>query len=268
MIRTGLAVDSPEGVTFRYELASLTDRAKAYGMDLLIRIGVMLVLGVAMLMSLGPARLAGVGLWLILYFVIEWGYYVFFEVIWNGQSPGKRIFDLRVVKVGGQPIGFFESVLRNLLRAADGVPPLSVVGSYAAGSIAMVVTKRFQRLGDLAAGTVVILERRSWYAGVAAPGRFVSSTLAPTDAASLRGVRLSNREKQLLADFIERHDRLHPERREELAAILAGPYAQRLGLSLNGDATSFLLRLHASAAHRDAGSSAAPSPQVFPGASR
>lgn len=274
MIRTGLAVDSPEGATFRYELASLTDRAKAYGMDLLIRVGVMLAIGLVFVFALGPAIFAGIGLWLILYFVVEWGYYVFFELLWNGQSPGKRIFDLRVVKVGGEPIGFFESVLRNLLRAADGLPPLGFVGSYASGSLAMLVTKRFQRFGDLAAGTVVILERKSWYSGVASrPGKPAPGLAAsgpPVGEAQLRGLRLSNRELQLLADFVERQDRLHPERREELAQVLAAPYARRFGLQVGGDATAFLTRLHAGAARREADPSRAfgapPSPP--PGAPR
>ncbi len=257
MIRTGLAVDSPEGATFRYELASLTDRAKAYGMDLLVRVAVMLAVGLVFVFALGPTIFAGIGIWLILYFVVEWGYYVIFELFWNGQSPGKRIFDLRVVKVGGEPIGFFESVLRNLLRAADGLPPLGFVGSYASGSLAMLVTKRFQRFGDLAAGTVVILERKSWYSGVASrpskqPPPFGAVDGPPVGEAQLRGLRLSNRELQMLADFVERKDRLHPERREELAQILAAPYAQRFGLQVGDDATAFLTRLHASAARREA----------------
>jgi uncharacterized RDD family membrane protein YckC len=276
MIRTGLAVDSPEGATFRYELASLTDRAKAYGMDLLIRFAVMIVIGIVFVIALGPAMLAGVGLWLIIYFAVEWGYYVLFELWWNGQSPGKRIFDLRVVKVGGEPIGFFESVLRNLLRAADGMPPLWFFGSYASGSLAMLLTKRFQRFGDLAAGTVVILERKSWYSGVASrPARRSAASPGaasagpgqppfgpPVGEAQLRGLRLSNRELQMLADFVERKERLHPERREELAQILAASYAQRFGLELGGDATAFLTRLHAGAARREA------DPSQLPGVSR
>lgn len=253
MIRTGLVVDSPEGASFRYELASLTDRAKAYGLDLLIRVAILVVIGIAFLIALGPAIFAGIGLWLILYFVIEWGYFVFFEMLWNGQSPGKRVFELRVVKTAGHPIGFFDSVLRNLLRAADGLPPLSFVGSYAAGALSMLATRRFQRLGDLAADTVVILERKAWYAGQAAGRRRPGAALpsAPAGEAVLRGMRLSNRERQMLADFVERKDQLHPERREELAQILAEPYAQRLGLPFSGSATDFLLRLHAGAGQRE-----------------
>jgi uncharacterized RDD family membrane protein YckC len=122
MISAALPIETPEGISFTYELASLTDRGRAYMIDLLIRIAVVAVVAVIFAVFLGPAILAGLGLWLILYFVVEWGYYVVFDLIWDGQSPGKRLFELRVIKSAGHPIGFYDSVLRNLLRAADSVP--------------------------------------------------------------------------------------------------------------------------------------------------
>lgn len=235
MIGTGLRVDSPEGVSFTYELASLAERGKAYMVDLLIRAGVLLVMGVLFVLLLGPAIFAGIGLWLILYFVIEWGYYVLFEMLWDGQSPGKRVFGLRVVKTAGHPIGFYDSVLRNLLRAADGLP-----FTYAVGVVATMVTRNFQRLGDLAADTVVVHEQKAWY-GLREP-RIEPQLM---DAASLRGVVLSNRERRLLQEFVLRKDRLHPDRREQLAEILAHAYARRLRLPVEGSATDLLVRLHA-----------------------
>ena len=238
MITTGMRVDSPEGISFTYELASLADRAKAYGIDLLIRIAIVIVVGLFFAVALGPAILAGVGLWLILYFVIEWGYYVFFETLWDGQSPGRRLFDLRVVKVDGRPINFFDSLLRNLLRAADILP-----ATYAAGAITMLVTHRFQRLGDLAAGTMVVVEQKAWYG-------LRQLTMPPPPGELLPRVVLSNRERRLLQEFILRRERLHPDRCEQLAQILADPYRKRFGPTLGPDAqrdsaTAFLMRLHA-----------------------
>lgn len=244
MIGTGLKVESPEGVSFTYELASLSDRGKAYGIDLLIRAAVVLVLGLVFALLLGPALFAGAGVWLVLYFLVQWGYYVLFETLWDGQSPGKRLFDLRVVKAAGHPIGFLDSVLRNLLRAADELPL-----TYSVGAIALFVTRRFQRLGDLAAGTVVVHEHKGWY-----EGRYPQSVPALPDAA--RRIALSNRERQLLEEFAQRKDRLHPDRREQLAQILAEPYARRFGAALRrpgeshgaeGRATELLLRLRAAA---------------------
>jgi uncharacterized RDD family membrane protein YckC len=233
MISALLPIETPEGISFSYEPASLTDRGKAYLIDLLIRIAALLVIGLLFLLFLGPAVLAGVGIWLILAFLVEWGYYVFFEIIWDGQSPGKRLFDLRVIKSAGHPIGFYDSVLRNLLRAADALPL-----TYAVGALAMLATRRFQRLGDIAADTIVVHERRAWFGGQAPRSNAV--VVAP----DLRRLTLSNEERRLLQEFVARKDRLHPDRREELAEILAGPYARRFNLAREADATSLLTRLH------------------------
>jgi hypothetical protein len=190
-------------------------------------------------------------LWLILYFAVEWGYYVLFEVLWNGQSPGKRVFRLRVVKVAGHPVGFFDSVLRNLLRAADAFPlfpsGISGIGCYGFGAISMLFSPRFQRLGDLAARTVVILERQSWY-GRRMPGQQTAATLAGD--AMLRGMRLSNRERRMLAEFVDRRHRLHPARCDELAEILANRYAKRLGHPPPANPTDYLVKLYESAAQQ------------------
>lgn len=252
MIDTGLRVDSPEGISFSYELASLSDRGKAYGIDLLIRVAVVAVLGLVFALVLGPVILAGLGLWMIIYFIVEWGFYVVFETLWDGQSPGKRLFDLRVVKAAGHPIGFFDSVLRNLLRAADQLPL-----TYAVGAISLLATHRFQRLGDLAAGTVVVHEHKAWI-----ERRQPQLDQAMGDNARAR-ISLSNRELQLLREFLARKDRLHPDRCEQLAEILAAPYRQRYGGLLArtsspgqpqaDNATALLVKLHAAAAQEQAG---------------
>ncbi|MBW2733455.1 MAG: RDD family protein [Deltaproteobacteria bacterium] len=255
MITTNFKIDSPEGISFSYELASLTDRGVAYLIDLAIRATVMVAFGIVMLVALGPVIFAGVGMWLIVYFIVEWGYYVLFELLWNGQSPGKRLFNLRVVKLHGTPVGFFDSLLRNLLRAADALPPLFIVGSYAFGAMTLLVSKRFQRLGDLAAGTIVVLEHKNHYAGTMSLPQLQKldhGALGPE--AALRGARLSTREKQLLAEFAARSYRLHPQRAEELASIIAAPFAKRMGRPLEGSATEFLLRLHAAAGERESSS--------------
>lgn len=253
-IDTRLLVDAPEGVSFTYELASVADRAKAYALDLLIRAVVLAVAALIVLIAMWPLQFAGVGLLLIVGFALEWGYYVLFEQLWNGQSPGKRVFQLRVVRVGGQPIGWWESVLRNLLRAADGLPPLSVVGSYLAGSLTCSLTERFQRLGDLAAGTIVIRERSG-------PLRSAPPATPSAASAQLRGVALNARQRRLIASFAMRQRALPPARREQLARVVAEPLARQLGLDLPQSAlgaTEMLLALHAVA--DGSASGAAPSP--------
>ncbi len=235
MISAALPIDTPEGISFSYELASLADRGKAYLIDFLIRVAALVVLAVIFALFLGPALLAGVGIWMVLYFVVEWGYYVLFEMIWDGQSLGKRLFELRVIKAAGHPIGFYDSVLRNLLRAADALPL-----TYAVGALSVLVTRKFQRLGDLAADTIVVHEKKAWFGGRAPK---ISPEQVQPD---LRRVALSNQERRLLQEFVVRKDRLHPDRCEELAEILAAAYARRFNLPRAASASELLLRLHAS----------------------
>ena len=179
--------------------ASPLPRACAWLIDLLIRALVYLALS----MLLATAGAAGWGLLLLLVFVLEWFYPVFFELLWQGQTPGKRVLGLRVVSEEAVPVSPSASVLRNLLRAADILPAF-----YLAGFVTMLVSRRRQRLGDLAAATLVIHDSKT-----AAPQTEPGETaLAPdwaTDAA----------DRQVLLDFLERWPRLSPARRAELAHL-------------------------------------------------
>src|SRR4029079_4673215 len=108
----------------------------------------------------------------LLAFAILWGYYIAFELLWNGQSPGKRAIGLRVVREGGRPITFVGSAVRNLIRIVDFLPAL-----YGIGVVVMFVDRRSRRLGDLAGGTLVVKERR---------GVTLESLTAPTVVAPPR----------------------------------------------------------------------------------
>jgi len=233
MVTTSLPIETPEGITFTYELASLSERGKAYLLDLLIRGVAVFVLGLAFVLLLGPAMEVGVGVWLVVSFLVEWGYFVACEMLMDGQSLGKRLLALRVVKAEGHAIGFYDSVLRNLLRAADSLPL-----TYAVGAVSMLFTRRFQRLGDLAAGTIVVHERQTWF-GNQRPR--LDPGLQP---GGHRGVVLSNRERRLLQEFVLRRKRLHPERCEQIAEILAIPYQRRFNLPSGDSATETLVKLH------------------------
>jgi uncharacterized RDD family membrane protein YckC len=242
MISSDLTIETPEGISFTYELASLSDRAFAFLLDMLIRIGIVLVLGFIGLIAWGVGFKGFAGIWLIIFFVVEWGYYVFWEQLWDGQSPGKRVFGLRVVRAEGHPIGFFDSALRNLLRAADILP-----FTYAVGAISAFATRHFQRLGDLAAGTVVIREKQR---GLVTPN-LTLETLKQIGGTERHGhVTLSNRERRLLQEFAVRQAWLHPARREQLAEILAEGYRRRFGDLGATTATDLLLKLHATAAQQ------------------
>ena len=97
----------------------------------------------------------GIAIAVLLIFVLLWGYFIFFELTWNGQTPGKRAAGVRVLTSRGEPVTLVHTLVRNVLRIVDALPSF-----YMVGVISILVTRRSQRLGDLAAGTVVVRERR------------------------------------------------------------------------------------------------------------
>ena len=224
MLDTTAEVETPERVRFRYRLAGPTRRAVAYLIDLLIRVALLIVLALVVRLAFGVgegASQASQGVILVILFVLEWGYYVAFESTWSGRTPGKRALGIRVMKEGGYPLGFVDSVLRNLLRAADFLP----VG-YATALLVMLADGRFRRLGDRVAGTMVVMEERS-----AAPAPLALSP--PPTAAELEPYpprpRLTAWERESLDLFLRRTD-LGPARRQELAVMIAPGLAKRLGI--------------------------------------
>lgn len=201
LLDTTYDIATPEGVELRLPLAGLAPRSLAWLIDAVIKGGVLMLAS----MILNGMGAFGVGLYLVLTFVLLWFYNVAFEVFHHGATPGKRFFDLAVTNLNGTPVGWSGSVIRNLIRVVDVLP-----GCYAFGCIAVLVSGRFQRLGDLAAGTVVVYRPRK-----AAPSRAASAVPRPVD------VPLSREEQQAIVDFRERVTALNPDRAEELAAILA-----------------------------------------------
>lgn len=205
-----VSIETPEHVGFSVELADLGSRFLAAFVDTAIQavlVAAVLAAGGLMLIGLSRAQiperayagvvsvLAGVGL--LAGFLILWGYHIGFETWMRGQSPGKRAVGLRVVKDSGAPVGFFDSTIRNLMRTIDMLPT-----SYATGVVSILVTKSHKRLGDLAAGTLVVREPR------ARAGLSPSSDLDPT-------------RQRLLVDFLGRAEELDPEARDRIALSLA-----------------------------------------------
>jgi uncharacterized RDD family membrane protein YckC len=144
-----LTITTPEGVELDLQLAGLGSRFMAQLLDLLIK--AMAIVLIALTLSI--AGLTGVAIMLPAFFLVVYAYDVVFETFANGRTPGKMAARLRVVRVGGEPVDFMSSAIRNVLRLIDGIPL-----SYIPGVISILATKRNQRLGDLAAGTIVIHE--------------------------------------------------------------------------------------------------------------
>lgn len=192
--------ETPEGIALEMRLAGPLVRACAWAIDFAIRCA--LYLGLTLIL----AFLGGLGLAVALigFFLIEWFYPVLFEVH-SGMTPGKKAMGLWVIQDNGTPIDWSASLVRNLLRAADFLPLF-----YGFGLICMLINRDFKRLGDLAAGTLVVYRETQ------------SQRLELPQAEPLPPPRpLTLEEQQTLLAFAERSHRLSAERREELAGLLA-----------------------------------------------
>lgn len=200
MLDTRYPVETPEGVELSLFPAGIPSRGLAFMVDWLIRVSIVLTV----FYGLSLLGMFGFGLALIVYFLVEWFYPVFFEMLKQGITPGKKGFSLQVIKVDGTPITFSDSIIRNLLRAADFLPFM-----YMAGICSMVLTKRFQRLGDLAAGTVVVYAETKQ-----------SDLPEIKEEAKSNIVTLSLEERRALIDFAERGNTISQDRLRELANIL------------------------------------------------
>lgn len=219
---TTAQVETPEHIRFDYPLAGPMRRTAAYLIDLLIRIGVLLVIAIVLMLVDASTGVDGMstGALLIFYFALDWFYYVLFETLWSGRSPGKRALRLRVVGQDGRSLTVLDSVLRNLLRAADFLP-----AGYAVGLVVMGCDPMFRRLGDLVAGTVVVIEE---------PGR-ISERLhlhpppTPQEYAALPAKpEVAREELEAIELFLRRRGTLAPMREVELAEMIAPLLAQRL----------------------------------------
>lgn len=193
-------IETPEGIDLTAQVAGPVPRILAYSVDLFYRTLILIALGIA----LRIAGNTGVGIWLLASFLLEWFYPVFFEVLRGGQTPGKQAFSLAVVNDNLTPIGWGPSIMRNLLRFADFLPL-----GYFAGILSMSCSRYFQRLGDFAAGTIVVYRE-----AVNKPSDLPD--VAPTPPP--RGLQLAD--QQVIVSLTERSNVLSRARQQELADLL------------------------------------------------
>lgn len=217
-------VETPELVILSYTIAGVGSRALAAVIDSLIILAGMIAISLAFAAAPrqprsnpGAVDAWGSAILIFAIFCLLWGYYVLFEGLADGQTPGKRILRLRVVRDGGYSVTFGASAIRNLVRLIDIQP----FGFYAVGMLSVILTKSGKRIGDMVAGTIVVREAlvRQLAPAVASPGD--AAAAAPLQTA------LTEEEFTVLERFVERRGTLDPERRTALAAQLAA----RLGTS-------------------------------------
>jgi uncharacterized RDD family membrane protein YckC len=207
-LRDQLSIRTPELVAIEFPLAGIGSRFVALLLDYLLQGATALVLVLLFVLfvsgtagshsSRGPVTSGsnlsekwGIAIALAIPFLFHWGYFTLFEAFWRGQTPGKRVMRIRVIQQTGRPIGLFESMGRNLLRAIDMLPTF-----YIFGVITMFLTSRQQRLGDLVAGTFVVHER-----DLETPLESMGGSRTFTTA-SFKPVALPPRESKLAADSV------------------------------------------------------------------
>jgi uncharacterized RDD family membrane protein YckC len=151
-----LSVETPEAVAFAYELAGPASRGAALILDTALLAAIIVAEGLAAVFVGSLLDSPEAAPWLIAVvataaFITYWGYYVWGEVFSNGRTPGKRALGIRVVRDDGGRVGLLDSIIRNLIRIVDLLP-----GYYAVGLVSLLLSKANKRLGDMAAGTVVV----------------------------------------------------------------------------------------------------------------
>ena len=218
-------VETPEQIELDLPLAGIGSRAIAYLLDLLCQIVPIAALAIPLLLIAPVEKLVGksadglpelttlpLAILSLAIFAVNFGYFAIFETLWRGQSPGKRWLSLRVVKDGGFPLDGRAALVRNLLRVVDFLPAFYVVGMAS-----LFLGASGKRIGDHAAGTLVVRERR------------VRELAPPAEAPPPADDRLTAEERALVEDFLRRRGELEEDARYRLARTLAARLSARLG---------------------------------------
>lgn len=240
-----VTISTPENVSFTFELAGLGSRFIALLVDMfvqfvifwgvamgiyLVGLGAVVAVAVTMTDKTAVARVTGaivigaVALIILAFFLIGWSYFILFEVRSGGQTPGKRLMNLRVLRDKGQPVRFFDSAIRNILRAVDWLP-----GMYMVGIVSILANRSNQRIGDIAAGTMVVREARA-----PAPGQVTGPAAVESEHAAL------------VAEYLQRCESMSSEGRLATARALV----KLLGMDEEGDEAVLTERLRGVVSYR------------------
>jgi uncharacterized RDD family membrane protein YckC len=251
-IDTRVEIVTPENIAFQYRVAGPFRRLPAFLIDTAIRVLVATLGMIAAMIVFGSAGVmsVGLGIGLLLWFALAWFYGGLFEAFWNGQTPGKRLMGIRVVSVEGQPITPFQAILRNILRDVDAQPtfllpiagPLGIpVFLYQIGLVTATLNDRFQRLGDLASGTMVVIDQRQRLQGVMPsrePEAIRIGTLIPPNFQPSRSLM------RALAAYVQRRPFFPHGRRLEIARHVGESLRRELQLPTDVDLDMLLCGLY------------------------
>jgi uncharacterized RDD family membrane protein YckC len=212
-----LTISTPEGVDLSLTLAGVGSRFIAAFVDAVIQYATIAAAAAVLFGTdaFGAGEDVASAVFALVFFLVLLVYDVSFEVLASGRTPGKRWNGLRVIKAGGQPIGFLSSLIRNLMRVIDILP-----GFYLVGMTSVLVTRKNQRLGDLVAGTLVVRELRAAPQAPALLGR--AAVPPPPDAATWDTSQITPSELGAVRGFLARRREIDPAARASLAATLEG----------------------------------------------
>jgi uncharacterized RDD family membrane protein YckC len=224
-----VTIATPEGVTLDLVLAGLGSRFLGRLLDTTIQFVIILALGFGVLATSAPGSVrAGA---IVLVFFVVFAYDVPFELLNGGRTPGKATAGIRVVGLMGEPVGFLASAIRNILRIVDFLPVF-----YAVGSVSIVSTRRDQRLGDLAAGTIVVRDKFPGATTVVAHPTVPAEAASGWDVSGVDGDDLA-----IIRHFLDRRLALDWPIRSYFANTLAGRYAPRIAGAPYGVHPEYLL---------------------------
>ncbi len=225
-----LTIETPEQSALDFPLAGIGSRFLATLVDSAIQfVAVLLLWLVALMIAPGLSLLgANADVWVVALlvlatFIVNLGYFALFEIIWNGQTPGKRYANLRVMKDDGRPINAYDAIARNLLRIVDQLP-----GLYAVGVASVFFSKQNKRLGDYVAGTVVVREE------TVTQERPFLETQRDATAAAYDTSQLTIDEVRLMETFFSRRDSLEPDVRTKMAWQIARRIGDKFGVTVSG----------------------------------
>lgn len=235
-----LIIDTPEQIPLEFVLAGVGSRALALMLDTLIMVLVFLVVGVIGAIFAGglSSYWSGASTWataifVLFFFLLQWGYFAISETLMKGQTFGKRLLDLRVIKDSGAPITAYDAIGRNLLRVVDSFPFFFPFAFYGVGILAAMFNKQNKRLGDMVVGTVVVHERP--LAEMQPVWTLPSSVAASEPPASVYNIsRLTVEELQLIEAFLQRRYELPPQLRIQTAFQIAARVSRTLEIPQEG----------------------------------
>jgi uncharacterized RDD family membrane protein YckC len=239
-----VTVVTPENIEVSYQLAGFASRFMAFLVDLLVQLSLILLVQLILRVTVGVTGNAGFSAasllsatGIIAVYLLIFAYAIFFEMLWGGRTPGKRLLGLRVIRDGGYSINLFASALRNILRFIDfGIVPISsapLILFGLPGMASIFFSPTYKRIGDYAAGTLVIIEGGR-AEGEAKRGRTESRAISPQAAAFLPFIRnldrLTTEEYRLVRRFVSRRRQLDIPVQIALAERLARPLMQKLAI--------------------------------------